>query len=462
MEEFNIRLSSIKLENFKNVRMGKIEMPSSLKQERSSADILGIYGQNGSGKTAVIEAFEIIDSLLSGRSLPTTSKDFINVDASSSIIEITFSYFSKDDNKKGEIIYTLSFSKEREEAFIEKESLDLKERKEDGSGYRKLRNLITYNGRTFEIRPVSFFKKITKNNKERELNLLVASRMARKNTQSFIFSPECAYPILSSLEDDEVLSFVIRKLSNYAQTSLVVISSREFGYDSSFRLPITFKNKKDGKERLIMLDIGKPDILKLEDARMLKHMIGEMNTVLSTIIPHLNLSLYEAGEELTKDGSKGIRVELVSNKNGKAIPIRYESEGIIKIISIMNLLLCVYNDENTCLVIDEFDASIFEYLLGELMKVFSTGAKGQMIFTSHNLRVLEMIDKDSIVFSTSNPDNRYIRFNNIRESNNLRDVYIRSLLLGGTKENIYEETDTYEIGRSLRRAWRSRNEEGEQ
>ena len=81
-----------------------------------------------------------------------------------------------------------------------------------------------------------------------------------------------------------------------------------------------------------------------------------------------------------------------------------------------------------------------------------------MIFTSHNLRILEMIDKDCVVFSTSNPENRYIRLTNIKNTNNLRDVYIRSILLGGTKESIYEETDSQEIGMALRRAWRDAEE----
>ena len=187
-------------------------------------------------------------------------------------------------------------------------------------------------------------------------------------------------------------------------------------------------------------------------------MIKEMNTVLNAIVPHLELGVYATGEELTDEGKKGYSVEIVSLKNGKAIPLRYESEGIIKIISITNVLLCVYNNPSVCLIIDEFDASVFEYLLGEIISVFSKGAKGQMIFTSHNLRILEMIDKDSVIFSTSNPDNRYIRMTNIKNTNNLRDVYIRSILLGGTKENIYEETDSQEIGMALRRAWRDAKE----
>ena len=67
------------------------------------------------------------------------------------------------------------------------------------------------------------------------------------------------------------------------------------------------------------------------------------------------------------------------------------------------------------LTVDELDAGIFEYLLGELLKVISEKGKGQLIFTSHNLRPLETIDKGFIAFTTVNPENRYIRFVNVKE-----------------------------------------------
>lgn len=105
-----------------------------------------------------------------------------------------------------------------------------------------------------------------------------------------------------------------------------------------------------------------------------------------------------------------------------------------------------------CLAIDELDSGVFEYLLGELLSVFENGGKGQLIFTSHNLRALEMLDKKCILFSTTNPDNRYIRLQNVQTNNNLRDLYLRSLTLGGQKEKMHEDTDSVAIGRAFRRA----------
>lgn len=154
-------------------------------------------------------------------------------------------------------------------------------------------------------------------------------------------------------------------------------------------------------------------------------------------------------------GEEGYKVELVSVRdNALPIPIRMESEGIIKIISILNALIQAFGNPSICLVIDELDAGIFEYMLGELLDIFAKSAKGQLIFTSHNLRALEMLDRDSIMFSTTNPYKRYIHMKSIKVSNNLRDIYLRGITLGGQDEPIYEETDSLKIARAFRKAGR--------
>ena len=66
------------------------------------------------------------------------------------------------------------------------------------------------------------------------------------------------------------------------------------------------------------------------------------------------------------------------------------------------------------MAIDELDSGIFEYLLGEILRIISEKGKGQLIFTSHNLRPLETIDKGFVAFTTTNVNNRYIRFSNVK------------------------------------------------
>ena len=112
----------------------------------------------------------------------------------------------------------------------------------------------------------------------------------------------------------------------------------------------------------------------------------------------------------------------------------------------------MYNNESICVVVDELDSGIYEFLLGEMLAVIEKGGKGQLIFTSHNLRPLELLNKDAIYFTTTNLKNRYIRFSNVKKNNNLRSLYIRSINLGGQKEELYNETDSDEIRRAFRMA----------
>ena len=160
----------------------------------------------------------------------------------------------------------------------------------------------------------------------------------------------------------------------------------------------------------------------------------------------------KTNEEKNKDGINIVQVEVYSNRDGKRFLTKYESEGIKRIISLLNYLISLYNNPGVCLVVDELDAGIFEYLLGELIGVLAEEAKGQLIFTSHNLRVMEKLDKKNIVCSTINPDNRYISLKGIEKTHNRRDFYIRTIVLGGQKEKLYDDTDLQDMGYAFRKA----------
>ena len=156
--------------------------------------------------------------------------------------------------------------------------------------------------------------------------------------------------------------------------------------------------------------------------------------------------------QLYPNGMTGYRIQLVSNKNSKEIPLRYESEGIKKLVSVLQLLIVVYNKPSITVAVDELDSGIFEYLLGEMLRILSEKGRGQLIFTSHNLRPLETIDKGFIAFTTTNYKNRYIRMSNVKTSNNLRDFYYRDIILGEQSESVYEPTNNSEIALAFREA----------
>ncbi len=63
-----------------------------------------------------------------------------------------------------------------------------------------------------------------------------------------------------------------------------------------------------------------------------------------------------------------------------------------------------------------------------------------------------MLNKNNVIFTTTNPENRYIRLKNVRPTNNLRDCYIRALNLGGQDEELALQAKTAAIRRTLRKA----------
>ena len=169
-------------------------------------------------------------------------------------------------------------------------------------------------------------------------------------------------------------------------------------------------------------------------------------------MPNLEIQIEKKAEEKNKEGITMIQAEVYSIRDGKKFLVKYESDGIKRIISLLSYLISLYNNSGVCLVVDELDAGIFEYLLGEMIGILSDEAKGQLIFTSHNLRIMEKLDKRNIICSTINPANRYIALKGIEKTHNRRDFYIRTLILGGQEEQLYEDVDLQDMGYAFRKA----------
>lgn len=113
--------------------------------------------------------------------------------------------------------------------------------------------------------------------------------------------------------------------------------------------------------------------------------VEQIDMVLNAIIPSIHLKVTNEKYQLLSDGSEGVNFEIVSERNSKFIPLKYESEGIKRLVSVISSMIAAYNNSSICLMIDEFDSGIFEYLLGEIVEIIDESAKGQFVFTSHNL-----------------------------------------------------------------------------
>lgn len=460
MKDSIVRLASLTISNIKNVQNGKIIMPHALHKQltEKSAEVLGIYGQNGSGKTAVIDTLYYLQRIMIGENLDEELFEYMDANSSQAEINADFNIFT--DSGIYETSYRILLHKAYKGVEIQRESLSCAKNVDDS---RKNKIVFMDYQRTEKevvFTPKKRFNEVVECDKENKTDLIVARKIAEKSNCSYIFG-ESSREIFCRDYDNNFkdCSEVIKALFIFALKDLFVIRNTHSGVISAnFLLPMAFKIEQDeiGMKGDFAISLTEPVILDEERKNLLDTIIEQINTVLYTIIPGLKIEVKDYGMQMTDSGDDGHKIELVSVRdNIPPIPIRMESEGIIKIISILNVLIQAFGNASICLAIDELDAGIFEYMLGELLDIFSKSAKGQLIFTSHNLRALEMLNKECIMFSTANPANRYIHMKNVKSSNNLRDVYLRGITLGGQDEIIYEETDSLKIARAFRKAGRS-------
>ena len=454
-----VRLASLKISNIKNVRNGQIVMPNTCRKLLSykNAEVLGVYGQNGSGKTAVVDTLYYLQRIMIGNTLEREIADYIDVNCSQAEIVADFDIFT--ETVIYETCYRLILQKTEKGVEISRETLSCAINEDDSRSNKTVFMDYKRLDKENAFLPVKRAAEVIEAGKENRTDLIVARKMAEKNNCSYIFG-ESSREIFCRDYDNNFkhCSEIIKSLFRFALKDLFVIRNVHSGVISAnFILPMAFKVEQDeiGMKGDFAVPLTEPVVLNEERKNLLDVIVEQINMVLYTIIPGMRIAVHNYGIQLLDSGENGYRVELVScRENMQPIPIRMESEGIIKIISILNALIQAFGNPSICLVIDELDAGIFEYMLGELLDIFNKSAKGQLIFTSHDLRALEMLDKDSIMFSTTNPDRRYIRMKYVKASNNLRDTYLRGITLGGQDEVIYEETDSLKIARAFRKAGR--------
>lgn len=464
MKNAIVRIESVEIRNFKNVKYGILNFENNRKNYNSS--VLGLYGQNGSGKTALIDALSLLKLTLSGKPVPVHFADFVNVDSEFAALKYSFKVLNNDSNAEYSASYEFCIRKAADEstqnieyvgngtpkykAVIFDEVLSYAYKTAD----KKVRMMPNVDTRTEEVFvPKSKYSVMIGNNKKTETNLLSDKKLAYSTSRSFVFSGELLNALRQNCKEQYHLE-LFESLIWYGNYELFVIDTANSGIITMNALPLAFMYEENGRAAIgsLMIKLNDATLIPKDALKIVKNIVKNMNIVLTRIVPGLTIGVKDLGSELLPNGMPGSKIQLVSHKNDKEIPLRYESEGIKKIVSILQLLIVVYNKPSITVAVDELDSGVFEYLLGELLRIISEKGKGQLIFTSHNLRPLETIDRGFVAFTTTNPKNRYIRLTNIKTNNNLRDFYYRDIVLGEQSEPVYDATNNYEISLAFREA----------
>ena len=265
----------------------------------------------------------------------------------------------------------------------------------------------------------------------------------RYNSKSFIFCDEVSQMFIDQKEKNDYANIILH-LKAYALEKLKVLDTKIIGSSKDELIPI-FLSDRTVKIRRVDSSLS----LDKEGFDELKEEFKRLNVVLKQIVPGLQLELHSKG----KPSDDAIfTVTIYTDRDGIKIPLGDESTGIIRIVTVSGLFSYAFANESVTVAIDEIDAGIYEYLLGELLLLFEEYGAGQLIFTSHNLRPMEVLNRKFIYFTTTNSEHRYLKPKSIRKENNLRDVYLREIINGGQDEDLYESAKHGKIAAALQKA----------
>lgn len=469
------RIESIELTNFKNIKHGQIDF-SNYGNGNINLDknITAVYGQNGSGKTALVDAISIIKNIIQGRKVPATFANYIRKGETSTTISITFFIQANGDTCLA--TYSITLSCVENGVVVSKEVISAKEYIDNNWNYKT--DIINYEKEVdgFNISP-NYLYSILTNNRNSALDLLVAESLCAVendktktiDSSSLLFSNRFRELLKKERKKEKEkatllhVSKIISLISNAVGKNLLIINDSDFGgiSENLHAIPIYIRQKYSDLKGQEVEAIGSIPIeiydktyvpVKLFD--LYSNFVNQINAVLSSIIPGISVELIDKQEEFDSQKLPMISFSIVTVRNGEKISLKYESAGIKKILCIISSLIAAFNNEDMCFVVDELDSGIFEYLLGQIITVFKEDAKGQLIFTSHNLHVLELLDNKSIIITTWNSENCYQHLRDVQTNNNKRLLYLRQIELSDDEcDVVYNKTNQYEMSYAFKKAY---------
>ncbi len=422
----------IKAKNFKSLKDIEFNLN---KTKTKTNQFISIYGENGSGKTNIVELFKFLQQSAMARAIA---------------IDIAMNKLPKEFFKMQEEMADKIPTEIRQ---IFQLSLDLKE-------YRMLdekeETEIEYG---FKINNKEGFYYIKFNNEiiEEKLYYIAGKQRAYlfelKKEDNKIIKTLNKNIFMNDKYNEELIDEIDKYWGKYSFLSLLsfemVEKNKEY-IDNNISKNITEVIDKIW-EMTVHVDKGISKIMtaSLEKVKKLdniqrgfveKNQLNELNkyeNVLNIFFTQAYADIKEVRYNITEKEDK-IYYELYFNKmiggKIKSIPSKMESEGTRRILNQFDTLIGSLLGETV--IIDEIDNGIHDVLMKNIIMSIKDEITGQLIITTHNTLLLEILPKEYIyILSTDYNGNKTINSIKdygikIQKNNNARDLYFKGVFGG--------------------------------
>lgn len=424
----------VKAKNFKSLK----DIEFNLNKTKTKANkIISIYGENGSGKTNIVELFKLLQNLTTSRTTDLTlnsmPKEFWKMQEEisgqsltdmSPIFQLLFNlkeYRMIGEEDATEVEYGFKIDNKEGYYYIKFKEKIIEEKLYYMAGKQR--------GYLFQIK-----KEDNKIIKELNKNTFINEKY-NEELVDVIDKYWGKYSFLS------LLSFeIIEKNKDYIDNN---ISKNIVDVINKIWLMTVHVDKRN--VRTISYNFGKGKKLSnIQRGTVRKDKLPEIKkyeNVLNIFFTQAYADIKEVKYEITEKEDK-IHYELYFNKmiggQIKSIPSKMESDGTKRILNQFNTLIGSLLGETV--ILDEIDNGIHDLLMKNIIMSIKDEITGQLIITTHNTLLLETLPKENIyILATDYNGNKTI--NSIKEyklqrNNNARDLYFKGVF-GGIPTTTY-------------------------
>lgn len=426
----------IKAKNFKSLK--NIEFNLNRTKSKTN-NFIAIYGENGSGKTNLVELFKFLQQVTISRT----------IDVNLNMLPKEFFKLKEKmlDNTPGDIkaLWQLSLNLEEYRMINEKADTEIEYgfKINDKEGFYSIKfntEIVEENLYYFANKQKGYYFQLSKDKKGIIKNLnnnIFINEKYNKELEENIEKYWGKYSFLSLLTfeyKDKNEEYVNNNISTKMFDIIDKLVSMTIHVNKWFLKFVPDNYMKN----TVLADLKSGSIAK-EKINEIKKYENVLNIFFTQAYADVKSVKYAIEEKDEK-----IKYKLYFNKmiggNLKSIPIELESEGTKRIIEEFDTLIGAIMGETV--VIDEIDNGIHDLLMKNIILSIKDEITGQLIITTHNTLLLEILPKECIyILSVDYEGNKNI--NTIKEfgikiqkNHNARDLYFKGVF-GGVPTTTY-------------------------